>query len=137
MPPDVANIGTALDEQFADHLLRLTAVRTLKVAVFNDRYRGVFGTASVIALRVHLGGEIEDVLGRAGDLPGATVVRDVPDRVQDQPGECRPEDQRAERADLRLHKMGSVECEARDQQRDGETYAGERPAREQYRPAER
>ena len=69
--PDVAHVVAERRQQLTDHLLGLPAVGALEVAVLDERDGRVVGAADVVALGVDVLGEVEDVLGGAGDLARA------------------------------------------------------------------
>ena len=73
MAPHVAHVGARLDQQLADHLLGLAAVRALEVAVLQQRDRRVRGAADVVARGIDVLDEIGDVLGGAADLAVAEL----------------------------------------------------------------
>ena len=70
VPPHIANVVAKGREQLADDRLSLAAVRALEIAVLDECHRRVIGAADVVALRVHVAGEVEDVFGRGPDLTG-------------------------------------------------------------------
>ena len=100
--PDVAHVVAVGRQQLADHLLGLTAVGALEVAVLEQRHRRVLGTADVVALGVDVLGEIEDVLGGAADLARPHRVGQPPDDREHDPADGRREHHSGERPEPRL-----------------------------------
>ena len=129
--PDVAELVAERVEQLADDDLGLPAVRALVVAVLDERDRRVLRAADVVALGIDVVGEVEQLVGGAGDLTcphrrraAARSTRNTTQARSDASTRCR------EHAELRLLELLPVEGEARDQQRDGEPDAGDGPASE-------
>src|ERR1700751_2247576 len=69
--PHVAHVVAVRTEQLADDALSLPAVRTLEVAVLDERHRRVVGAANVVAVGVDLIDQVEDVVGGAPNLAGS------------------------------------------------------------------
>ena len=132
---DVAQVVARVDEQLADDLLGLAAVRALEVAVLDERDRRVGGAADVVALGVDRLGEVEDVLGGADELARA--------QRRGQRSITRKTSQPIAAAAIAAAKTPSfasssvrpVEREAGDQQRHREADAGDRAAARPARPS--
>jgi hypothetical protein len=74
--PDVAQLVAEGGEQLADYDLGLSAVRALVIAVLAERHGSVGATAELVASRIDVVGEIDEVVGRAADLAGADRGRE-------------------------------------------------------------
>ena len=86
VPPDVAHVAE-VGEQLAHDGFGPAAVRALEVAVLDERDRRVVGAADVVALRIDVGGEIDDRLGGADDEPRSEARRQQRCRAEDEPRE--------------------------------------------------
>ena len=75
--PHVAHVVAVRTEQLADDALGLPAVRTLEVAVLDERHRRVVGAANVVAVGVDLIDQVEDVVGGAPNLAGSDSARSL------------------------------------------------------------
>ena len=64
MAPHVAHVVAERRQQLADDLLRPAAELALEVAVLDERYARVLRSADMVARRVDLLSQIEEVLGR-------------------------------------------------------------------------
>ena len=75
VPPDIADVAAVGGEQLADDLLGLAAVRALEVPVLEERHGGVRRSPDVVACRIDIVGEVEDVLGGPRELAGPHLER--------------------------------------------------------------
>ena len=136
MPPDVGDLAV-LAQQFAQHRLRLAAVRTLEIAILEHGDRRVEPAADVVALGVDRIREVDDEVRcaqqRADPLPPRQPLR----HEDEEPGDRGGEQRRAEDSDFRLVELGSVEREIGDEDRDGETDSRDRARAGHRRPADR
>ena len=78
--PDVAQLVSKGGQQLADDRLGLTAVWAFEVAVLDERDRGGVGAADVVACRVDVIGEVQQLAGRTRQLPSPHAVRQPPGR---------------------------------------------------------
>ena len=95
------------------------------------------GSADVVALGIHVVGEIEQVVGGAGQLARAHLGGEPGDHAEHDPAEQRRQDRGREHAQLRLLELLALEGDARDQERHGEGDAGDGAAAEDHGPAQR
>ena len=136
MPPDVGDLAV-LAQQFAQHRLRLAAVRTLEIAVLEYGDRRVEPAADVIALGVDRIREVDDEVGRAEQRADPLPPRQPLRHEDEEPGDRGGEQRGAEDSDFRLVELGSVEREIGDEDRDGETDSRDRARAGHRRPADR
>src|SRR5947208_9146972 len=115
MAPYVAQVVAEGRQQLADHDLGLAAVRALVVAVLDEGHRRVVGPTDVVAFRIDLVREVEDVLPRARELPRPDLLREAADRAERERAGERGEDRRREHSELRLVELPALEGEARDE----------------------
>ena len=123
VPPYVSDVVAVGGQQLADRAFGLAAVRAFEVPVLDQCHRGVVRAADVVVLGIDVGREVEDVLGRAGDLARAKRFGQLPDQAGQDPSHRRRHHHRAERAELRLVELDALEGEARDEQRNREADA--------------
>jgi len=76
--PDVAQLIAEGREQLADDDLGLSAVWALVIAVLDQRHGSVGATADVVANRIDVVREIDEVVGRAADLARADLGWESP-----------------------------------------------------------
>ena len=69
----------------------------------------------MVALGIHILGEVDEVVGGAAQLAPAHLLRELGDRTDHGPAEQGGKDRRRENAQLRLVKSPAVERDARDQ----------------------
>ena len=136
VPPDVAQLVAERVEQLADDHLGPSAVRAFVVAVLDQHDRGVVRAADVVAVGIDVAREVEDLLRRARELAGPHRGGRATDPPAHRPAEQRGEEGCGQDAELRLVELLPVEGEARDQERDREPHAGDRPAEGENGPAQ-
>ena len=135
--PDVAQLVAEGLEQLADDDLRLTAVAALVVPVLDEGDGRRLRAADVVARRVHVVGEVQQIIGRARDLARPPRGRDPGDHPTERhPAHERRQQRGAEHAQLRLVELPALERDARDQQRDGEADARDGSTPGDHRPAQ-
>ena len=110
VPPDVGDVAEVA-QQLAHDRLRLAAVRALEVAVLEHGDRRVDRAADVVALRVDRLREVDDEVRRAEQRPDPRPPGQPLRSEDEEPGERRREQRRAEDSDLRLGEVGAVERE--------------------------
>jgi hypothetical protein len=122
MAEDVAQAAGRLHaEHLADGWLRLPAERTLEVRVLHQGDDPVGVTPDVVAVRIHVVGEVDDLFGGPAQLLEPPRRRDQGPRASEQGDRDRGRDQTGgEDAELRLFELRSGEGEAGDQEGDGE-----------------
>src|SRR5439155_17777222 len=99
-------------EQLADRDLGLPAVRTLVVAVLDERDRRLVRAADVVAVRIDVRRQVEQVVGGAGQLTRPYRGGQPLDQAEHGPGRDRRQERRGQHPDLRLLELPAVEGEA-------------------------
>jgi hypothetical protein len=127
VPPDVADVGEVA-QQLAHDRLGPAAERALEIAVLDHGDGRVDGATDVVALRTDVDVEIDDRLGGPEQRADARPPRQERRRAEEQPRECGRRRGRTEDAELGLLQLVPVEGERRDEQRNREADACDRPA---------
>ncbi len=104
VPPDVADVAE-LAEELADDRFGLPAVGALEVAVLDDRDRRVDRPANVVALGVDVDVEVDERLRGSEQGADPQPSRQQRRGAEQQPGDERRAERRAEDAELRLLEL--------------------------------
>src|ERR687891_2009738 len=99
MPPDVGDVAE-LAEELADDWLCLATVFAFEVAVLDDGDRRVDRPAHVVALRVDVDVEVDERLAGSEQGPSARRPRQERRRPEEEPGQERGGERRAQDSDL-------------------------------------